>query len=323
VATPALEDDFTARLFAVSVRRTHAVRLLTACIFLLLAVTYAGFFALDRVIWPVGAAAYPLYVATYLRMGSLIEPGTTRWESAMERLLATQPWRETPVLVLNTRGTVLVLPGPEYVRVAGLSAAAREVVVRTGRVAVVGPDAQGTLAVRVDGWYLPRPARRVAPVHATAALPVGEPIAAMWVRSIVDAMHRSFVATTMFALTAAIVALSPTTPWWGFLTVAVNVAAAALAGLRLRHVRRLRHTGPWVRADAETTSWHARRNGLADGTVALRFPDGRRLTAHLHDAPINLFANVAHEKTLWVADHDVVGFPHYPVVAVARLTPVT
>jgi hypothetical protein len=49
--------------------------------------------------------------------------GGLTWRAATSKLLAEQPWRETPAKVLNTRGTVLVFPGGEYVRVTGLPAA--------------------------------------------------------------------------------------------------------------------------------------------------------------------------------------------------------
>jgi hypothetical protein len=60
---------------------------------------------------------------------------------------------------------------------------------------------------------------------------------------------------------------------------------------------------------------------LANGTVALRFPDGRRFTAQFDKASVDLFANVAHDRVLWVSDNGVVGYPYYAVLAAARLTP--
>jgi hypothetical protein len=62
------------------------------------------------------------------------------------------------------------------------------------------------------------------------------------------------------------------------------------------------------------------RHTHAAWTVTLNFPDGRRFTARIRRAPLGLFANAVREKTLWVADNWVVGFPHYPVAAIARFT---
>jgi hypothetical protein len=48
-------------------------------------------------------------------------------------------------------------------------------------------------------------------------------------------------------------------------------------------------------------SWTNRRDGTGDGTIALRFPDGHRCTAHLEGAPLDLFAHAWREERLWVA----------------------
>jgi len=323
VATPAIEDAFTSQLFAVSVWRAR-VSLLCWVILLVLAVTPAlGLLApgLAGVTVPAGQLAMPLVIVTFWRVGTRIEPSAMEWRPIPRQLLAGQPWRETSALVLNVRGTVLVLPDGEYVRVRGLPQAVREVVVRAGRVWVVGPDAAGRLAVRVDGMYMPWPARRVSPRQATAALPAGDSIVATWVR-----LHRSsaggvFALIGFCAVLRVAVAVIP--PWraWDILVTVAFVLAVIPSWSWLRYVTRLRHTGPWVRADAEIQSWQARRNGLADGTVALTFADGRRFTAWLDKAPVDLFANVTHDRILWVTENGVVGYPYYPVLAAARLTP--
>lgn len=49
--------------------------------------------------------------------------------------------------------------------------------------------------------------------------------------------------------------------------------------------------------------------------------DGQRYTAHLEGVPVDLFANAWRAETLWVAGNGVVGFPDYPVIAFACLTP--
>jgi hypothetical protein len=317
VTAPALEDDFTAQLFAVTVRRARVVALYWAVFLVWAAALCLGFAA---VALPASQLFLPLILAGFWRVDTRIEPSAMEWRPIPRQLLAEQPWRETPALVLNARGTVLVLPEGEYVRVRGLPQAVREVVVRTRRVWLVGPDTRGRLVVRVDGLYMPWPARRIAPQRATAALPTGESIAAMWVRfhrAPVRAVFALMGVATLFRVVATAI---PPWQWWDVLITVAYVVVIGLSWSWFRYFARLRPTGPWVRADAEIQSWQARRNGLADGTIALRFADGRLFTAQLDKAPVDLFANVAHDKILWVAGNGIVGYPYYPVLAAARLT---
>jgi hypothetical protein len=322
VAAPALEDEFTAQRFAVSVRRARLMTLYWALLSVWAAVTCLGLVVpgLADVTVPAGPLALPLVLAFFWRVGTRIEPGPMEVRPVPRQLLAEQPWRETPALVLNLRGTVLALPDGEYLRVRGLPQVVREVVVRARRVWVVGPDAAGRLAVRVDGMYVPWPARRVPPPRATAALPLGETIVAMWVRHSTPP-RAAVVLLGVVALVNVPVAAIPPWRWWDVLVSVAYVIVVVIGWSWFRHFARLRHSGPWVRADAEIQSWQARRNGLADGTIALRFADGRRFTAQLDKAPVDLFANVAHDGILWATDHGVVGYPYYPVLAAARLTP--
>lgn len=323
VAPFALEDGFTAQLFAVSVRRARVVAVYWVFFLVWAAVVCLGLLVpgLAAVAFSAGQLFLPFLIVNFWRADPRIEPSAMEWRPLPRQLLAEQPWRETPALVLNTRGTVLVLPDNEYIRVRGLPPAAREVVVRTRRVWLVGPDTRGRLVVRVDGLYMPWPARRISPQRATAALPTGELVAEIWVRfhaSPARAVFALMCVATVFRVAATAI---PPWRWWDILITVAYVLAVVVGWSWFRYPARLRHTGPWVRADAETTSFRARWDGLADGTVALRFPDGRRFTAHLHRAPLDLFANVAHDKILWVVGDGVVGYPYYPVVAAARLTP--
>jgi len=61
-----------------------------------------------------------------------------------------------------------------------------------------------------------------------------------------------------------------------------------------------------------------RRDGVGDGTIALRFPDGYRFTAHLESVPLDLFAKA---RGAAVGGGRRRRLPDYPVVAFARLTP--
>lgn len=324
---PALSDEVTAQLHAFSVRQARA---------LVLAMAFVSVF-FGAALWVLLARLDladtfpPLYSnALWLTLFAAVTLSHRRtppvairpmWRGSLRRLLATRSWRETPAKVLNTRGTVLVLPGGEYIRVSRLPAAVREVVVWAGRVRLVGPDDDGRLAVRVDGLSTVWSARRVPPTPGTAALPSGEPIATMWVRRFVERIRAVYIAAILFTALSLILVVMPG-PWWNVLTLASYSFAAVAIGLRVRYLARLQSTGTWIQTEATAPSWRARRNGLADGTVTLSFPDGRRFTVQLDRAPLDLFTNVVRERSLWVAQNWVVGYPHYPNVATARFTPV-
>jgi hypothetical protein len=257
--------------------------------------------------------------AGFLRLGT-----TVTWTAATKALLAGHPWRETPVRVLNARGTILYLYSGEYIRVRRLPPLVRELVVRTGRVWLVGPDAKGRLAVRVDGLYTVWPAQRIPPRPGTAALAVNEPIAAMGTRLAMERLRPAFGFFLALIALYTVMAVFGTIfdgEWWWFLYVVVYVVIVLGFWSSYRALKRLSPTGPWVRATASEPTWQVRWNGTATGTVVLDFPDGRRFAAHIDRAPLDLFVNVQREKALWMAANGVVGFPHYPSVALARLVP--
>lgn len=81
------------------------------------------------------------------------------WRAATAKLLAEQPWRETPAKVLNTRGTVLVFPGGEYVRVTIRLPAAVRQRFRAATVAAVLGTSLFVLGMVADGtWWSLLPA---------------------------------------------------------------------------------------------------------------------------------------------------------------------
>ncbi len=320
---PALDDDVTARLFEQSV-----IRVRTAVFAPLSAV---GVAALALLLWstlPVFAVATVAF-ALVLTWQSVrcATPGGLQWVAAARRLLVDQPWRETPVTVLGTRRTVLALPDGAHVRAYGLPAPVREVVVRTRRVWVVGPDTDGWLAVRVAGLQAPWPARRVRARKAGPAVPTTEPVVTAWARHLVVRARGDlwFVVVATAVVTA--IAARADGVWLAVGAAMCGAGCAAVVARELRRAARLRDAGPWRRADAAVPSWTHRRDGIGDGTITLRFPDGHRATARLDGVPIDLFATAWREETLWVAGGTaggvVVGFPDYPLAAFARLTPET
>jgi hypothetical protein len=320
---PALEDDVTARLFEFSLER---VRGTTFAPWLLLMTVGLAAFTWD--VSPVFAIGMvPVGIVGMWQAFRHFMPASMRWIAAARRLLSDEPWRATPATVLDTRGTVLVLPDGGHVRVYGLPAAGREVVVRAGRVWVVGPDAAGWLAVRVDGLHTPWPARRVASRNAAPATPTTEPIVTAWGRHLVARARGDLWFTVVGAVVISGVAVLTGVPWLIAVAVVCGAGCVAYTARAASRATRVRDAGPWRRADATVPSWDSRRNGCGDGSIALRFPDGHRFTAHLENVPLDLFANAWREEALWVAGDmsgppvsGLVGFPDYPVAAFARIT---
>jgi hypothetical protein len=314
---PALEDDATAKLFDAIAQRVRG-----GAYGPLLVIPMAGAVVWFWSVTPVfGVVTTLVSLAMVWQTVRQTVSGASRWPAAARRLLADEPWQETKATVLDTRGTVLALASGEYVRVYGLPAPAREVAVRAGRVWTVGPDAEGWLAVRVDGLHTPWPAKRIRARNAAPAVPTAGPVVAGWVDHLLGRARADL--WYVLATSAGLVLLTMiAVPGWLVALVAAGAAAGVAAAVwQVRRVTRLRTAGPWRRADATVSSWTNRLQGRADGTIALRFPDGHRYTAHLEGVPIDLLANAWREEALWVAGNGVVGFLDYPVVAFAQLTP--
>lgn len=316
VDQPALEDDVTARLFELSVQRVRGTT----------SWQLMGPAMLVLVVWlwtvaPVVAVACLAagLIGTWQFLAQNV-PGSSGWPRAARRMLSEQPWRELPVTVLDLRGTVVALSDGQQVRVYGLPRAAREVAVRAGRIWAVGPD-RGWFAVRVDGLHTPWPARRVKARQAVPATPGTEPVVILWTRHLVGGargdLWYALVGTAAVAAAAVVVGEL----WFVAAVVVGGAVAVALAARQLRRAVRLRDAGPWHRAEASVPSWTNRLNGVGDGTIALRFPDGHRYTAHLERVPLDLFATAWREEVLWVAPGGVVGFLDYPVAAFAHVVP--
>lgn len=320
----ALSDEFTASSYTRTVWQTRTVGFFLTCGLVYLAVAFWLLVTAPDVGRPFlqGGAAVIFLGHAVFRFRYTPTLPMAAWQPGMRRLLAQQPWREAAVRMLDATATTLWLTGDEHVRLRTMPAAVREMVAQAEKVWVVGPDTKGRLVVRVDGLLTLWPARRIPPVDATAAQPTGRPVMELWLGSATNRWQSIMGGVLVFiGAVNLVLGVLPRT----------DVALAALGASFLisgvvhwvwvRRYRRLLPTSSWTRTEATAPTWRVRRNRTADGTVALDLPDGRRLTAHLTRAPLDLFAIVRQEKALWLADDTVVGFPHYPVLARAKLLP--
>jgi len=351
---PAIDDDTTAKLFAHMATRAREVPWGLLTIVLGAAATGWVWSALPLVGGLVGVLT--CFLGWQVAVGPAL--AVARWPGPARRLLEDKAWRA--VAVTSARDGVLELGDGTRVRVWGMPAAVRDVVARTGRVWLVGPDTPGWLALRVDGLHTPWPARvttrgpadaggvrlpaagptgvvdglwsdptttdrRLAPVS-----PLADPMVA-WVRHLSSRQWGDLAFTVVWAagLVLVVVLTSAAQVWLVPLAAVVGLGAVARSAWRLRAVHRvaaLLHTGQWQRADATLPSWEAGHHGRGDGTATARLTSGERFTVDLRAVHLDVLANTSQTESIWIAGTPAhgrtlaVGFPGYPVLATARFT---
>jgi hypothetical protein len=352
---PALADPTTATLLTVVARRVKG--------------TVSGFalaplLALSFGMSLIGGWAFrwPIVILTGIQVGCMgIVLGQAgyaqvrfgRWLPSARRLLAMQAWRPVAATVVRrgsaVRGTVVAVhdggDDPWHLRAAGLYDAVGSVIAGTGRVWLVGPDAKGWLALRVDGVHAPWPARRVrwrsepaarepeAPDRTGTA--ADDPVAASWAATASRLVLLRLwpivfmIAAIALAAVALAITTSVVTQWVVF--ALVFILPCVIVGLvRLRRTRTVRalpallRAGPWVRVGARLGPWLARPSGVADASGTVLLDNGTTLAIALPDASVDLLGNIWETGTVWLAGEPAsgrtlaAGFPGYPVLGVAR-----
>jgi hypothetical protein len=345
---PAIEDDTTARLFtAMTTRVTSASWALLTLVAGAAATVWL--WSLVPVIGMAMTAALCV-LAWQVSAGPCLS--TVRWPKVGRAMLSGEPWRPVGAVV---RGATVTLADGTLVRVWDLPPPARMVIARTGRVWLVGPDAHGWAALRVDGLHTPWPAHvRGAGVRLQAAGPTGmvdglwsgtgvtqarapgdvavaitpvqapqvvagdDPVVAALVRHLARRRWGEVAYAVLSTAALCMLAILAALHWLALVTVATGAVVAGLLAWRLRNVNRLATLltrGPWQRAEAM----------LTDGVAAVRMADGTRFTVDLRDADFDVTANVYETESVWVAGSPeavaAVGFPGYPILAAARFTP--
>ena len=339
---PALADPATAR--ALRGLRVPLVALPVAALAFGVPALLLG--GLAKALFTIAALAFVL--------GTLAVVATTAfWIGPATKLLRAQPWRpgkvrvyrqlkglpRTPLRVREPDGTTTDLIAP------ALSWTAQQVLARTGRIWLVGPDARGWTAIRSAGLALPLGQAKVVDSAADFRFEVSpvqtEPesartagddavlaraIAAPRRRSKTDLLAPALL--LVFAVFVLVDLLRRGTAERVELLAGLLVATALILGLlawrvyRMRHwtrVARLLAAGRWtpVPVDIELTD---ERTVTARATL----PDGRTAPVRFHRASRALLANIAATGRMWTAgapgDGPVaVGLPGYPFLAVARI----
>jgi hypothetical protein len=342
---PALDDPTTALLLTGMARRITANRHLGFFLLVSLAIAVGTSLPDGTAARPasaysavVGVAAALLVLAwmvkTQLPLG--------RWLRSARRLLAAQAWRPVPATVISRRVVEVGADGERWqARVAGpLPDAVRQVITRAGRVWLVGPDADGWLSLRIDGWHEPLPGRRQDPVIMSVpgqSAPVTDvdPVTGSWAAYLARAERRWLWALTLgpaLGLTGSRAMISGSV--WGVVVqaaiLAVLVAVAVAQRWRLWRDRRmlpgLLQAGPWTKVSAALRPWEAKPSGLANARGTMWLSDGGTVEITLREASVDLLGTMWETGAVWVAGEPVagktvaVGFPGYPLLAVARLS---
>ncbi|MFC5285431.1 hypothetical protein ACFPM7_00045 [Actinokineospora guangxiensis] len=338
----AVDDPATARALR-ALRLPLIVLPVSAAVFAVPAILLSG---LASALFTMAALAFVL--------GTLVVLATTAfWIGPAAALLRAQPWRPAKVRVYRTlKGlprTPLRLREPDGVTTdllaPALSWTAQQVLARTGRVWLVGPDERGWAAIRSPGLALPLGQAKVADVQIGGGYEISpvqsDPRAAataaedaVLARAIAGPRRRSktdILAPALllaFAVFVLVDLLRRGTQGRGELLLGLLVATALILGLLAWRVYRLRHwsrvgallgAGAWTPVPVELELTDA-RTVIAQATLA----DGRTADVRFHRAGHALLANIAATGRMWTAgapaDGPVaVGLPGYPFLTVARI----
>lgn len=283
-----------------------------------------------------------------------------RWRGPASALLAAGPWRPAEVSVfrsargrsLGTRLRVLDADGePMWLTALGLSWSAQQVLARTGRIWLVGPDAEGNVAIRSSGLAVPIAMAQVStqqsadvPVEAQQRAPRRAPkarddvvvanlLAGPRRRSRTDLFAPILLLGLAIVVLVAVLRSNHAAPRFAELLWSVLAVLAVLAGfagwriaklLRTGRIDRMLAAGPWRAVPVDLTGGPDPHRQELRGNATL--PGGGTVEVSVPRAGFVLTANVAATGLLWVAGEPepgrrtVAGLPGYPLLAVATFT---
>jgi len=324
---PAMDDPTTAALF----QGMRKEGITAAC---------GGVFLTALLIWVLLAAptfgrnTVPLIVALVTSEVTVAVAvwSRVRWLRPGGRLLRAQTWRPIPAKVARVGkrwwNSDVRLDDGTVLRVTRLSAAHHALIARTGRVWVVGPDESGWASLRVDGSRIAFPARRIRRAAGSEPAVAGDVtvLAAAYLRT------RSLGVVWAFgwvvAITAAWIALGGTWGALGALTVAVVGIFAARDKLLDRRLPAFVAGAEWTPFEVTLKPWGPGQGGHSDAAGRVWFDDGQSSPLRLPNASLDLLASAHEAGTLWFSELPepgktlAVGFPGYPLLAVAKISSV-
>ncbi|WP_157367748.1 hypothetical protein [Alloactinosynnema sp. L-07] len=266
----------------------------------------------------VASVAYALAGALYL----LVVPRRPTRE-----FLARNGWRPASARLI---GSTLEVDDPQvrHLRLTFVPRAHRLVIARTGRVWLVGPDAGGRVAVRVEGSHAVHPVRRADGTGASRTERLGDGA------TVTRLTARRLASTPVLTVSAmglgyAAVSVNFTAPLFGTLVSCAVMtlfwSVAVIYQWQWCRLPALINAGEWVRAEIQLAPWTAQRNQIASAHGHIRLADGTILAISMRAAKVDLLGTILESGVLWVAGEPqpgrtvAVGFPGYPQLAVAKI----
>lgn len=341
---PAMEDPATQRIFKF-VMTTRSRRLL---LFPLLGIAVPAALALQgNRLGGLGAVVLGCWELLFgAQVVSLL--WWSPWLRRARRLLTSEPWRPVPAQLVrggpkSTRCVVRLSAGhaPLLLLIRKAPWPLQQMIGRTGRLWMVGPDAGGTAVVTVDGCNGGLPAKVIGqpPPGEVPVLPApgatGSPLDDPVIASVVAPRQRVAVPLLgIFLIALGVAAPAVFSRGWYRHVLGVTCivfGVLLLAGLfsQLRQVRRLRsllRAGPWTPLPVRLEPWQPRaRRFVANVSGQVRLPDGTEAAVTLPKSNLDVFMNATDSGLLWVAGEPVrgrtfaVGVPGYLVLGTARL----
>ena len=269
----------------------------------------------------------------------------SRWRRIAGAVYPKLPWRAAEAKVLRASPCLIEAKAengdPVYLRVPRARLVFRQIVARSGRVWLCGPDERGRVMVRVDGISAgvvakvrkspPRSTTPVTPVEPATARPIDEPVLAWLVRRQNRAFVISVVLSILLAVTGAIVlAQTGGGNGFGLIPLIYGLAMLALLVSGRRRVRQapdlVARVSGWTPVPVRLDAWAANGRVIGPARGAIWLPDGSAVLLSVPRASIDLVANVQASHTLWIAGEPArdsvvaVGVPGYPILGLARLT---
>ena len=268
----------------------------------------------------------------------------TRWRRIAGAVYPKLPWRAAEAKVLRASPCVIEAKvendDPIYLRVPRARLVFRQIVARSGRVWLCGPDEHGRVMVRVDGVSAgvvakrrkkPRGTTPVGPVEPATARPIDEPVLAWLLRRQNRAFVMSAVLAVLIAVTGAgVLASTGAANGFGLIPLIYGLSMLALLVSGRRRVRQapdlVSQVSGWTPVPVRLDAWQANGRVMGPARGAIWLADGSAVLISMPRASIDLVANVQASHTLWIAGEPArdsvvaVGVPGYPILGLARLS---
>jgi hypothetical protein len=321
-------DDWAVTLRLNAYGKTRGTLTKTAVIFAVLA---AFGFLVPRLTWalPMLMAFFTVLMLVQLAM---FQVAYGRWLTELRALAGNAvPTRISAEIVSRERGTIVVAvdSGRMHLQLVHTSFGLRQVIGRTGEIALAGPDATGVAAIYVDGLPFPIPGQVVEAPPRTALEPVdpsGNTVSIWFAKRYA---RLQWLPIGIFALLFAALDYSMA---GGFDDAYLYVGAIYLVLLGflaykfvdVYRMPSLLKRGEWQAYPVVIQLWRGNPRTVGGLGMSLSLPDGTQLPVSVRWASADLVANIQASNRLWVIDRPeagkrtVVGVPGFPIVAPAR-----